>query len=126
MTIRRVESGSPVNMHESQSHLRIALDMPGFTRPEVEVTATGGEIKITAVRKCKGVEWCVHKSVDETLAIHRSDLDVTGTAVELLNGILTLSVPKVASKEAVKTLEISTGAHHVDDYSPQIRFVKQD
>ena len=100
-----------VNITEDKDHFYIRAELPGVESKELDIQATANNISITGERKIavegEGVKY--HRREREAGKFSRmiglpSDVDTEKVSAELINGVLTLTVPKA---EAAKPRQIS-------------------
>lgn len=96
---------------------RIAMELPGVEEDDIELTVDGGVVSVKGEKKTsreeKGETWFF--SERQYGAFSRSfrlpaDADEAKVAADLRDGVLTITVPKLAPQEkAAKTVKITRG-----------------
>ena len=100
-----------VNITEDKDNFYIRAELPGVKAGEIEIQATANNISISGERKIAAVAEGVNYHRRDRVAGKfarliglQCDIDTDKVSAELVNGILTLTVPKA---EAVKPRQIS-------------------
>ena len=91
--IDRFEDYKDYYLKESQEALMLELDMPGFTEEDLAITIEGKQLKIKGERKM-GRELKINRAFTMS-----NSLDPHGIVAELKNGLLMITLPKVAPKK---------------------------
>ena len=87
----------PTEIKESAEKYEITVELPGFAKEQITVTAQGNNLKVVAKNE--------RGAFSRTLAL--PGWDTAQTETSLANGILTISVPKTPEAKE-KTFEIKT------------------
>jgi len=105
-----VDSGPRTNMHDAGDYLQLVMEVPGLAKEDLNVKLQGNYLEISGERKIKTPEgYSAHRVERGTTSFTRSftlPMDVDSTKVEaaLIDGILTLRMPK---QEAAKPRQIT-------------------
>jgi len=90
----------PMNVHETDSDVIVRAELPGVTVDDVEVTVSGGTLRLEGERKLElpqGASFLCqerqHGAFSRTVSLPRS-VDAAGAKAEYADGILTITVPK--------------------------------
>ncbi len=93
--------GIPLDIHETESGREVTLELPGFTRKEINLELENGILTVSAER--------ADKRSDNKIKLNRSicigdDVDIDRISAELNHGILEIHLPK---QEQAKPRQIS-------------------
>ena len=98
-----------LNITETDQAFTVKAEVPGFTEKEIEVAVEQGRLTITGQRESskeerKGKTICAESSSDKILRIVDlpSEIDRDKVAATLKNGVLELTLPKVAKAQPVR------------------------
>ena len=93
----------PVSVHEDKDNLRVAAELPGVAREDINVELNDEQLSLSATRKVSGGE------AEETVSFARSftlpyAVQADKITAELKDGVLRLTLPKA---EAAKPRKIT-------------------
>jgi len=97
------------NVAETESHFEITMDLPGMSDDEFNIELHEGKLTVSGARKSEEVEEgkTYHRverhrgEFKRTFAL-QSEVDVDNVAAEYTNGVLVISIPKVAKAQPTK------------------------
>lgn len=98
-----------LNITETDGAFTVKAEVPGFTEKELEVAVEPGRVTITGQRESskeekKGKTVCAESSSDKILRILclPSEIEADKVSATLKNGMLELTLPKVAKAQPVR------------------------
>ena len=98
-----------LNITETDEAFRVKAEVPGFAEKELEVAAEPDRVTITGQRESskeekKGKTVCAENCSDRILRILRlpSEIEADKVTATLKNGVLELTLPKVAKAQPVR------------------------
>ena len=100
------------DVHETDEALTLTIDVPGLRSEDVEILVEARVLKLSATRTRPEVEGATtHRRERRFGTFSRSfrlgpSLDPSGTAASVVDGVLTVTVPKSAESKAVR-VEVS-------------------
>jgi HSP20 family protein len=104
------ESMPKTNLCDLGDHFEVVAEVPGFSKENLNIKIQGNYLEISGTHESDAPEgYSVHRVERGTSSFSRSftlpsDVDVEKTDASLINGLLTLSLPKA---EAAKPKQIT-------------------
>ncbi len=104
---RAVTGAYPVDIREDDDSVYVDAEVPGFTKDEVSVSIEKGILSITAERKAPEQKGTQHLTERRYNRVRRSfalptAVDESQSRAKLDNGVLHLTLPKVAAAKPQK------------------------
>jgi len=98
-----------LNIEETAEAFQVKAEVPGFTEKELEIGVEPQRLTITGKRECskeekKGKSVCTESSSDRILRVVElpAEVDADKVTATLQNGMLALTLPKVAKVQPVR------------------------
>jgi HSP20 family protein len=99
----------PVNITESDESFEVKAEVPGFNEKEIEISVQPGRLTITGKRETKkeekkGKTVCEESCSDQILRMVDlpSEIETDKVTATLKNGVLELTLPKVAEAQTLR------------------------
>lgn len=99
----------PVNITESDESFEVKAEVPGFNEKEIEISVQPGRLTITGKRETKkeekkGKTVCEESCSDQILRMVDlpSEIETSKVTATLKNGVLELTLPKVAEAQTLR------------------------
>lgn len=105
-----VEGAPRTNLYDAGEHLEVRAEVPGLAKDDIKVKIQGNYLQVSGVRKAETPEgYKAHRVERGASTFTRSftlpsDVDTEKVEANLVNGILTLKLPKA---EAAKPKQVT-------------------
>ena len=102
---------APLELVEDKGHVKVAVELPGYDKKDIQVDYKEGYLSVKAEKKVSKSEKDENTHYSEfskgtrKRSIYVGDINFDKAKAELLNGVLTVDLPKVEELKA-KTLVI--------------------
>jgi len=97
------------SMSETPTHYRITLDLPGMDKKEITIETSGNRLIIKGEHKednsTKDRTNRSFRSVNQSVVLP-DDADMSKIQANAKNGVLTLTIPKMAEKKVSRKIEV--------------------
>lgn len=115
-----VRNGSYVNVVENDNAWVVYMDMPGVKAENVEIEEKEGTLKVEAKRKTGDK---VMATYQQHFALDSSVADASKLSAELIDGVLTITLPKKPKPDPIKVQVVSADAPDIpEDASKEFRY----
>jgi HSP20 family protein len=97
-------AAAALRIHESESHIRLTMDLPGIRAKDINVTVQHGVLLIQACRVERDLNGAIYKKqkVAQRFSIDTHVVDVTKAMANLSQGVLVIRAPKKGQPVAVQ------------------------
>lgn len=95
---------------DSESELRVSMDLPGLKPSDLNITVDNGMLRVTGARRFVSSDGSTIKKtrIDKSFSLDMQTIDVDRVKANLSDGVLTVTAPKHA-KPKPRTITITTG-----------------